>query len=163
MSVLRVLGSYELAAPDTWASVPVSKGDPGWAQDAAQLLCDGDPVQAALVSQLERTHPDLIADPHLLIAMWVPDRSVPEVAGLMTMDWVVPDEGRPLDRTSYRDLIDPDRRSGHEIFDRHINEVEVPAGEALLVREVIARQGSQEFPWRQATPSFRPDAPMHWS
>lgn len=150
MSALRTLSSYELSAPDTWASIPVAAADPGWAEEAAQLLCDGEQARATLVKVLERTHSELIADPHLLIALWVPDRSVPEVAGLMTVDWVVPDVGRHLDLRSYRSLLEPDQRSGHVVFGRHIDEVEVPAGDALLVREVIARHGSEEFPWRQA-------------
>jgi hypothetical protein len=146
---LAPLGAYELSAPDTWASIPVVEGDPGWAQDAAALLCDGEAARAALAAQLERTHLELIADPHLLLGVWVPDRSIPDVAGLMTVDWVVPDEGRPLDRSYYRGLIDPDRRSGHTVFGRHVDEVEVPAGPALLVREVIARRDAHGFPWRK--------------
>lgn len=144
------LGSYELAAPDTWASIPVVEDEPGWARDAAALLCDGEAAQAVLATRLERTHHELIADPHLQLGVWVPDRAAPAVAGLMTVDWVVPDEGQALDRTSYRALIDPDRRSGHAVFGRHIDEVEVPAGAALLVREVIARRDSSWFPWRKA-------------
>ncbi|MGH3875106.1 MAG: hypothetical protein ACRDSR_27015 [Pseudonocardiaceae bacterium] len=150
MNVLAPLGSYELSTPGTWASIPVTGGDPGWAQDVATLLCDGATAQDALATRLERTHPELIADSHLLLGIWVPDRSVPEVAGLMTVDWVLPDDGRPLDRAYYRSLIDPDRRRGHTVFGRHVDEVEVPAGPALLVREVIARRDSRWFPWRTA-------------
>ncbi|MBV9013136.1 MAG: hypothetical protein JO272_14005 [Pseudonocardiales bacterium] len=149
MNKLAPLGSYELSAPDTWASLPVVEGDPGWTQDTAALLCDGEAVRVTLAAKLERTHPELIADLHLLLGAWVPDRSVPDIAGLMTVDWVLPDEGRPLDRCYYRGLIDPDRRSGHTVFNRQVDEVEVPAGPALLVREVIARRDSPWFPWRK--------------
>ena len=149
MNRLAPLGSYELSALDTWASIPVTESDPGWAQDAAALLCDSDAARAALTARLERTHPELITDLHLLLGVWVPDRSVPEVAGLMTVDWVLPDEGRPLDRCYYRGLIDPDRRRGHTVFNRQVNEMEVPAGPALLVREVIARRDSPWLPWRK--------------
>lgn len=150
MSASVPLGSYELRAPDTWASIPVIDEDPGWAQDAAASLCDSESAQAALAARLVRTHPELIADPHLLLGVWVPDRSIPDVAGLMTVDWVLPDEDRPLDRSYYRGLIEPDRRIGHTVFDRYVDEVEVPAGPALLVREVIARPDSRWFPWRKA-------------
>lgn len=149
MNASAPLGSYELRAPDTWASIPVIEGDPGWAQAAATLLCDGESAKAALAARLEGTHPELIADPHLLLGVWVPDRSVPDIAGLMTVDWVLPDEGRPLDRDYYRSLVDPDRRSGHTVFDRYVDEVDVPAGPTLRVREVIARRGSHWFPWRK--------------
>ncbi len=149
MSNLRPLGSYELSAPDTWGLIPVSEGDPGWAQDTAMLLCDGQEPQDALAARLERIHPELIADPHLLLAVWVPDRAIPEVAGLMTVDWVMPDDGRPLDRASYRGLIDPDRRTGHQVFGRHVDEIEVPAGPALMVREIIARPDSRWYSWRK--------------
>jgi hypothetical protein len=144
------LGSYELCVPDTWASIPGIEEDSGWAQDVAALLCDGDSTQAALAVRLARTHPELIAEPHLLLGVWVPDRSAPDVAGLMTVDWVLPDEDRPLGRSYYRGLIEPDRRVGHTVFDRHVDEVDVPAGPALLVREVIARPDSRWFPWRKA-------------
>lgn len=80
----------------------------------------------------------------------MPDRSVPDVVGLMTVDWVLPDEGQPLDLSYYHGLVEPDRRSGHTVFGRHVDEVEVPAGPALLVREVIARRDSHWFPWRKA-------------
>ncbi|MGH3826452.1 MAG: hypothetical protein ACRDQX_04655 [Pseudonocardiaceae bacterium] len=169
MNNLAPLGSYELSAPDAWASIPVLEGDPGWAQDAAALLSDGAQAQAALAARLERTHPELIADPHLLLGVWVPDRSVPDIAGLMTVDWVLPDEGQPLTLASYRGLIDPDRRSGHTVFGRHLDEVVVPAGPALLVREVIARRDSRWFPWRKALQEnviytvFPPAARTRWS
>lgn len=149
MNVAAPLGAYELSVPGTWASIPVTEGDPGWALEVAALLCDGAAAQAALATCLERTHPGLITDPHLQLGVWVPDRSVPDVAGLMTVDWVLPDDGRPLDRTYYRSLIDPDRRRGHTVFGRLVDEVEVPAGPALLVREVIARR-DRRFPWRKA-------------
>jgi hypothetical protein len=152
MNLLAPLGSCELSTPDTWASIPVIEGDPGWAQKAAALLCDGEPAQAAqaaLAARLERTHPELITDLHLLLGVWVPDRSVPDLAGVMTVDWVLPDEGQLLDRRYYRSLIDPDRRRGHIVFSRQVDEVDVPAGPALLVREVIARRASPWLPWRR--------------
>lgn len=149
MNGLTPLGSYELSAPSTWASIPVIEDDPAWAPEAAALLCDSEAAQAVLATRLERTRSKLIADPHLLLGVWVPDRSVPDVAGFMTVDWVLPDEGRLLDRSYYRSLLEPDRRSGHTAFSRHVDEVEIPAGPALLVREVIARRHSDWLPWRK--------------
>ena len=169
MNLVAPLGSYEPSIPDTWASIPVIESDPGWGQDAAALLCDGAAAQAALAAKLERTHTELIADLHLLLGVWVPDRSVPDVAGLMTVDWVLSDEGQPLDRSCYHSLVEPDRRSGHTVFGRHVDEVEVPAGPALLVREVIGGEtragcrGARRCRTMSATPCSRPVAPMRWS
>jgi hypothetical protein len=144
------LGSYELSAPDTWAAIPEMESEPGWEKDVADLLCDTEQTQAALAALLKATHADLIADTHLLVAVWVPDRSVSEIVGLMTVDWILPEEGQLLDISSYRDLVDSDPRRGLQALDRHIDEVEIPAGEALLVREVIARSDSRSFPQRTA-------------
>ncbi len=80
--------------------------------------------------------------------MWVHDRARPEVKGLMAVDWILPDEGRALTRDYYRSLIDPDRREGVIVVGRVVDEVNVPAGPALLVQEVIARRASR-FPWRK--------------
>ncbi len=103
------------------------------------MLCDGEDVRSALADRLEASHPLLVDGPHLTVAVWVPDRSVPDVAGLTTVGWTVPDGPQPLTRDYYRSLIDPDRPSRHPVLGRAVDDVEVPAGPALLVQEVISR------------------------
>ena len=148
MSGLAALESYELSAPDTWASIPVTAAEPGWAREVADLLCDGESARAELAARLERSHPLLVDEPHLVLGVWVPDRSEPEVAGLVTMDLILPDGNRPLTRGYYRSLIDPDRRRGHTVYGRGVDELDVPAGPALLVQEVISRPDEGSFPAR---------------
>ncbi len=129
----------QLSMPETWASIPAVGSDPDWTRDVAELLCDGTSAQVALAAKLAENHAALIEEPHLILGVWVPDRAIPDVAGLMFVDWVVPAEGLPVNRETYRALIDPDRRTDHVTFSRHVEELDIPAGEALLVREVIAR------------------------
>lgn len=143
---LRPLGDLDLSAPDTWLPLP-DQGHPGWTQVAAERLCDGRPTRAKLARRLERLQPKLTADPHLMVGVWVPDRGSPKVAGLMFVDWVVPGKGLRVDREYVRDLIEADRRSGVVVFARYLDDIELPAGPALLVSEIIAEPTSAWFPW----------------
>ncbi|MDQ4020050.1 MAG: hypothetical protein M3257_00060 [Actinomycetota bacterium] len=142
------LVSVQLSTPVTWASLPVTDPELGWVDRTAALLADADDVRAELAAILEQARPELLTEPLLALAVWVPDRSVSAVTGLLTVDWIEPDEGRALTRDYYRSLIDPDRRRGHTAFGRAVDDVEVPAGPALLVQEVISRPDRSSFPAR---------------
>lgn len=146
MGELRPLGDFDLAAPDTWLPLP-GEGRPGWAQGAAEWLCDGEKVRAKLARRLERLQPKLSGSQHLMVGMWVPDRASPKIAGLLFVDGVAPDEGSRLDREYYRGLIKPDRRHGVRVFAHYVDDVELPAGTALLVSEIVAEPSPGGLPW----------------
>ncbi|MPZ66618.1 MAG: hypothetical protein GEU83_14275 [Pseudonocardiaceae bacterium] len=148
MGDLRPLGDFDLSAPDTWLPLP-HEGPLGWTHIAAERLCDGGRTRAKLARRLERLQPTLTADPHLMVEVWVPDRASPRVAGLLFVDWVVPDGGLRIDREYYRGLIEPDRRSGVRVFAHYVDDVELPAGPAVLVSEIIAEPTSRWFPLRK--------------
>ncbi|MPZ66621.1 MAG: hypothetical protein GEU83_14290 [Pseudonocardiaceae bacterium] len=150
MTALAHLQSYELSIPDTWASIPVTTAEPGWAQEAAVQLCDGEQERADLAAALERSHPDMVANQPDALWVWVPDRTVPNWSGMMTMTWLTPDNTWRLDRATYRELIEPDHRSGVSAMERVIADVDLPAGDALLVREIVERSESTMLPWRKA-------------
>jgi hypothetical protein len=137
MSELRPLGDFDLVVPDTWLPVP-DEGRPGWTEVAAERLCDGRKARAKLARRLEGMHPALTANGHLMVQVWVPDRASAEVAGLLFVDGVAPAEKVRLDREYYRRLIEPDLRRNVRVFAHYVDGVELPAGSALLVSEIVA-------------------------
>lgn len=147
MMALRQMVDFDYAVPESWHTIPATPDTSGWERTVAGALCDGDENREVLEYRLRVAHPNLISDSHQHVAVWVPDRSVPEVAGVVFVDLVLPDPGRGLDREYYRGLIDPDQRTWCTVFSRTVEDVELPAGPALLVREVIAQRepvGSDE-------------------
>lgn len=137
MSELRPLGDFDLVVPDTWQGLP-GAGRSGWTEVAAELLCDGKKARIKLARRLEGMHPALTANGHLMVQVWVPDRASAKVAGLLLVDGVAPAEKVRLDRDYYRGLIEPDRRSGVRVFAHYVDDVELTAGPALLVSEMVA-------------------------
>lgn len=149
MNDLRSLRDYALDAPTTWAAVPVTADVSGWEADVAARLCDGDKVRARLAAALRRSQPEVVAELHLLAGVWVPDREAGEIVGLLAVDWILPTDGYLLTRDYYRSLIEPDPRTGLDVYGRYVDYVELPAGPALLTREIIARPASNWKPWRK--------------
>ncbi len=143
---LRQLDDFELSAPDTWAPLP-DEPQSGWDQDAAEQLCDGKGSRATLARRLQRLQRRLTDVPHLLAAVWVPDRASPKVAGLLYVDRVSPAGRVRIDREWCRNLIEPDLRSGVRVFAHYVDDVDLPAGPGLLVSEIIAEPASRWFPW----------------
>ncbi len=125
--------------PETWCLIPTVADDSGWERQVADQLCEGGDNRVLLESRLHRGHPMLISEPHQELGVWVPRRDVPEVVGVLLVDLVLGDEGHELRRDFYRGLIDPDPRTWCTVLSRHIEDVEVSAGPALLVREVIVQ------------------------
>ncbi len=130
-----------LNLPDTWAAVPnVATNDRAWTGDVAATLCDGAQAQALVAAKLAEAHSEMISEAHVVVGVWVPDRVLPDIAGMFFLDWVVPtDDGLEVNRRTYRSLLDPDCRTDHVTYRRMLKELDVPAGPALLVHEVIAR------------------------
>lgn len=147
---LARLHAYGISIPDTWAALPVTEGDPGWAQDAALRLCDGEQERADLATALERSHPDMVVNQPDAVWIWVPDREVPDWAGTMTMTWITPDGTWRLDRETYREFIRSDNRPGMSVVECVTDDIELPAGNGLLIREMVERRESTLMPWRKA-------------
>jgi hypothetical protein len=143
---LRQLDDFELSAPDTWAPLP-DEPRSGWCQDAAEQLCDGKGARATLARRLQCLQPRLTDVSHLLVAVWVPHRASPKVAGLLYVDRVVPAGRVRIDREWCRNLIEPDPRSGARVFAHYVDDVDLPAGPGLLVSEIVAEPASRWFPW----------------
>lgn len=79
--------------------------------------------------------------------MWVPAPTPSEVAGMLTVDRIVPPEGQRVNREHYRALIEPDHRQKVTVFGRYIDDIEVPAGLALLLSVVVGQPRSRWRPW----------------
>ncbi len=141
---LLPVGDFDLSLPRRWLTLP-QQGAPGWAQEGAARLSYGRRDKLARV--LERVQPELTAEPHLMVGVWVPAPTSPEVVGMLTVDRIVPPEGQRVDREHYRALIEPDHRRKVTVFGRYIDDIEVPAGPALLVTEVVGQPRSRWRPW----------------
>lgn len=141
---LRAVRDFDYAVPTTWCPIPTRALDSGWEAIAAERLCDGEDNRGLLADRLRETHPTLIEDPHQDLAVWVPDRETPQVAGVMLADLLASEPGHPADREHYRALIDPDPRTWCVVYSQSIEDVDLAAGPALLVREVISKRGSME-------------------
>lgn len=147
MAEPRALVDFDLSVPETWASIPPVPDDSGWEREVAEELCDGQYNRAVLEYRLQCTHPDLMVERHNGLGVWVPSRNLPDIGGFLVIDARLGDEGHELRREEYRSLIDPDQRDWCTVFSRHIEEVELPAGPALVVREVLSQNqapGSEE-------------------
>lgn len=143
---LRPLGDFDLTVSPTWVVLPQA-GDPGWARDAAAELSDIPRRRDQLARRLERVQSELTAEPHLMVGVWVPAPTSPEVVGMLTVDRIVAPAGQRVDRARYREMIEPDHRQKITVFGRYIDDIEVPAGPALLVTEVVGQPRSRWRPW----------------
>lgn len=143
---LLPVGDFDLSLPRRWLWLP-QESAPEWAQEGAARL-SGDPKRRdKLAQELEKVAPELTAGAHLMAGVWVPGATSPKVAGMVTVDRIVPPEGQRVDREHYRALIEPDHRKKVTVFGRYIDEVEVPAGPVLLVTEVVGQPRSRWRPW----------------
>lgn len=129
-----------MSCPDGWAPLPATVPYPdGWTEDwdaevAAQLA----PGKVSrLRKALRRLHPGLTAEPHQMVGIWVPDPDHGEIAGHVVLDWLLGEPGQPVTREYYRTLIEPDQRT-LTVFARTIDDINLPAGPALQIQEVVA-------------------------
>lgn len=129
----------DYSIPETWWLIPTVADDSRWEWRVAGRLCDGEENRALLGARLQRAHPKLVSEPSQELGVWVPNRDVPEVVGVLLVDLVLGDEGYEASRDFYRSVIDADRRTGCTVYSRTVEDVEVPAGPALLVREVLVQ------------------------
>jgi hypothetical protein len=134
----------DYSIPDTWCLIPNVPDDSRWEWRVAERMCDGQENRALLGARLHRAHPKLISEPRQELGVWVPDRKIPEVAGVLMVDLVLGDEGHEASRDYYRSRIDPDQRTGLTVFSRAVEDVELPAGPALLVRELVVQHQPPE-------------------
>lgn len=122
--------------PDTWAWIPLVNDGSGWERDVAAQLADGGDNQTEMAVRLRSAHCDIVTDDTKRAAVWKPKRDTPLLGGCMLIKMMLPDPGVELTRAYCRCGLEPDQRTGVTVFSRSIEDVEVPAGPALLVREV---------------------------
>lgn len=141
-----MIAGWRMSEVATWHKIPVEPDPSEWPQAVAEALADGEAARRRIADNLRREHDGLVGEPnsHLMIGIWVPDRTSGEIAAVMVLDLLVPGPGLdPVTREGYRRLVDPDRRKGIEVYERTLEEVDVPAGPALVAREVIARSAGR--------------------
>jgi hypothetical protein len=147
---LRPIAAFQLAPPRTWAKIPVAPQDEDWPGEVAERLLDDDVLRQALATVLANLHLDLLGpDPHVMAAVWVPNRSRGYVEGMLTVDWIHPDPGARLDLPHYRGLFERTKRTNLEVLAQRLDDVELPAGPALRIRERTSRWSGRLFSRKQ--------------
>jgi hypothetical protein len=150
-TALRPIADFQLAPPATWASIPIAPQEGSWPLDVGRRLCDEETKAKRLAIGLAAAHTDLLGrEAHAMAAVWVPDRAAGQLEGVLTVDWVLPDPGAALTRDYYRQLLAKAKRAGVEILAQRLDEVDLPAGPALRVRERTSRSTGRLFSRRQA-------------
>jgi hypothetical protein len=84
-----------------------------------------------------------------MAAIWVPNPATGDTQGVLTVDLVLADPGKPLSTEYYRDLIAHTERPGTTVLDQQIEDIELSAGPAVRERERIARSAGRLFSRRQ--------------
>lgn len=151
MIALAEIVRWRMDSIVTWHQVPVVLDSSPWPEQIAEALAEGEGARRRVAENLRCDHPGIIDPPgsHTMAGIWVPDRVTGEICGLMYLDLIVPGpDNQPVTRDGYRALVDPDRRTGLRVIERHLDEVDMPAGPALLAREIIARSNGR-MRWRQ--------------
>jgi hypothetical protein len=147
---LRPIADFQLTLPPAWAKIPVKPEDSDWTVRVANYLCDDEGLRRRLAVGLKRANRDLLGpDPPVLAAVWVPDRTVGDPQGMLTVDWAGPDPGVRLDLPYYRGLVETTPRAGVEILEQKMDEVTLPAGPALRIRERTVRSSGKLFSRRK--------------
>lgn len=120
---------------------------PGEEPAVAEKLCDGQETRAELAERLRIVRPELRPEDFVRVAVWVPRRDTSEIAGVLRVTLLGPeegDEGKPSSRDYFRSLLEPDERTWCTVFSRDIEEIEIPAGPTLFVREIMTRHKPPE-------------------
>jgi len=146
VTTLRPIADFQLVLPPTWAKIPVAPEDSDW----TLRVCDDEALRKRLAFGLNKAHSDLLGPkPHVLAAVWVPDRSQGDVGGVLTVDWILPDPGARLDLPYYRRLVETTKREGVEILAQRMDEVTLAVGPALRIRELTSRSSGKLFSRRK--------------
>jgi hypothetical protein len=148
--VLWPIADFQLAPPPTWAKIPVAPTDDVWPAEVAERLVDDPLVRQGLATMLATLHLDLLGpDPHVMAAVWVPDPARGYVDAVLTVDWMLADPGAILDLPYYRALWERTKRPNLEVLAQHLEDVSLPAGPALRIRERTSHSSGRLFTRRR--------------
>ena len=134
--------AYDLGAPGTWHAVP-QPTPAGFADELTDhligLLDDGEPHRSEVLQHVKGVVAEVTAEPHLGVAVWAPDPARPVLCAAMLVDFIVPDEGIGFDAET---LLEIARNAAPppdvERLSRSVELVELPAGAAVVQRDIIA-------------------------
>ncbi len=139
------IASWTLAGPATWHAVPTVFDTGPWPEEVAAQLCDEGPARDSLAERLRATHKSIIGREHGsdLAGIWVPDRTTGVVHGLMYLDLVLTAEcAPPPTREWARARLEADDSGGY-VYSSYVDDVDLPAGPALAVREIVAERSGR--------------------
>jgi hypothetical protein len=150
VTTLRPIADFQIAPPPTWAAIPAVPQEGDWPLAVADRLCDNAAAHKKLAIGLMAAHQDLIGpDPHVMVAVWVPDPTSGNAQGVLTVDWMLPDPGTVLDRAYYRQSITRTPRPHLTVLEQHIDDLDLPAGPSVRERERVSRSSGRRFSRRE--------------
>ena len=142
------IDAYDLGAPATWYAVP-QPTPAGFADELTDhlvgLLDDGEQHRVEVLHHVKGVVAEVTAEPHLGVAVWAPDPARPVLCAAMFVDFVVPDDSVGFDAETLLDIArNAGPPAGAERLSRSVELVELPAGAAVLQRDIVADQPGGE-------------------
>lgn len=141
MTAATTITACDMNCPSGWAPIPASVPYPeGWDADWDAALAEELAPRKArrLRKAVRRLQQQLTTEPQQMIGVWVREPDSGEITGHVTLNWLLPGPGEIVTRDYYRSLLEPDRRTGITVFARNIDDIDVPAGPALQIQEIVA-------------------------
>jgi len=152
------IDNYHLDAPDTWIGVPLPP-PAGYADRLAHELAPTPDLASELVLHFKGVVAELTADQHLGVALWIADPDRPVACAALVVDFVVPDEGVEFSADSLFDIARTSTAPDDtERLSREVEKVDLPAGPAVVQREIIAALPGGEVEERIKYTVFPPRA-----
>jgi len=150
------IDSYHLDAPGTWIGVPLPP-PVDFADRLAGELAPTPDLVPELVAHFKGVISEATADPHFGVALWIADRERPVAYALLVVDVVVPDADLPFDVETLYDIARTSSApDGIERLSRDVERVDLPAGPAVLQREIVAAEPGGEIEERIKYTVFPP-------
>lgn len=154
----RVITDWNMGTPAAWGAIPPANPIPepwpaNWSNVVAAELADAHRA-GRLSKRLRALRESLTHDPHTALAVWVPERSTGEIAAHLEVDSLAPLPGVPLTREWLRDAMAPVRHRGVEVFHHAIEDIELSAGPALVLTEVLGGRLRGPNPSRQSVQEY---------
>lgn len=132
----RLVDGIDLAAPDTWHPVPHPVPD-GWSAALAADLVQDEDTRLALQLQVGLLAEEISRVEHLAAGVWIPDPSNGVACGAVAVDLVVADAREDLTRDRLREAVRQADRPEIVTHLRTFEDLDLPAGPALLCREIV--------------------------
>jgi hypothetical protein len=132
------IDGYHLDAPSSWIAIPLPPS-PEYADQLAAELSPTPELVHELAMHFKGVVAEATEDQHLGVALWIADPERPIAYALLVVDFVVPDQGEAFDVETLLEIArTSEAPAGVERLSRRVERVDLPAGPAVVQREIVA-------------------------